>query len=151
MGKQVLQFALLAVGLFIAWRLAQFALRLWWPAKLSPELTFRHELSTTMKLREVAEALAKRFGAPAADNVVCLGPVRGNAARVLFHSGPDNPGTNVNIHRADYVLHVKRLSDSRVALELALNHPYSYVRLNLREVEPLLRALRETYGRLTEV
>jgi hypothetical protein len=119
--------------------------------QIPPELGFSHELATGLGLRAAAEALAARWPGRTPDNVVCLGPVRGNAGRVLFHSGPDNRGRNVNIHRPDYVLHVRKATSGRVFVTLETNRPYSYLRLRRRELAPLVRALRDAYGGLTDL
>jgi hypothetical protein len=138
------------VGLFVGWSVVSLVVRYRWPAQIPADLAFDHELTSSKKLREVAEDLASRFGAPAGDNVVCCGAVRGNAARVLFHSGPDNKG-NGEIHRFDYVLYLERRGGQRIGLVLKTNRPYSYLRLRRTEVEPLVAALRRTYGSLTTV
>ncbi len=142
---------LLAAGLFAAWHLGRWGVRALLPPSIPPDLGFRHELETDLRLREVAETLARRFAAPSSEGVVCLGPVRGNAARILFHSGPKNRGKNRNIHRADYILHVRRCSKRRVVLELGLHGSYSYLRAHRGELEPLVRALQAQYGHLTEL
>jgi hypothetical protein len=142
----VLLLGLLAIG--IGWGI-QFWIRLRWPAQLPTDLMFEHELTSDLKLRELAQELSRRF--TRTDDVVCLGIVRGVAARVLFHSGPLNRGRNVNIHRADYLLTLTRLGPRRVQLRLEINRMYSYVRAKRSEIEPLVRALRANYGTLDTV
>ena len=127
----------------------QFWVRLRFPPRIPPELGFEHDLTSARKLREVAEILAKKFPSPVND-VVCLGVVRGNAARILFHSGPKNRTKRGNIHRFDYLLEVVR-EGKKMRLRLTLNRPYSSLRLRRSEMEPLVRALRSAYGDITEV
>jgi hypothetical protein len=146
--KYVVEAILLGAVALVAWFGGSLFIRLRWPAKLPPDLRFEHELTTDKKLREVAEALAKTFKCPTRDNVVCCGPVRGSAARVLFHSGPDNKGRG-EIHRFDYLLQLERRAGNRVRLTLKTNRPYSYLRIRRSEVEPLVAALRKTYGGLS--
>ncbi|MEM9865831.1 MAG: hypothetical protein AAF938_29765, partial [Myxococcota bacterium] len=70
---------------FILYRLLHWQLRAHFPPPIPAELAFVHEFGSDLKAREAAEALARRFPSPVG-SVTCLGPVRGNAARVLFHS-----------------------------------------------------------------
>lgn len=124
------------------------ALRWWMPAQLPDDARFAHELRTTRPLREVAEELGRRFADRTPSDVVCLGPVRGTAARLLFHAGPRNAGQRAHLYRHDYVLHVRRVTKDRVRLELALAHPYSYLRPHRGELSLLLPALEDAYGGL---
>lgn len=142
---------LAATGGTIAWLVLSYQIRSRWPAKIPRDLQFEHELETTLKLRTLAERLPEYFKDFNSDDVVCLGPVRGNAARVLFHSGPKMTRPNHEIHRRDYILHVERLSKKRVRLRLDTNRPYSYFRIRRSEVEPLRSALEGAFGALEEV
>jgi hypothetical protein len=153
MMKSIVAAFLLAGIAIVAGLALHLLVRLRWPARIPPDLRFTHEVMSTKHLRVIAGSLAARFVGPTPDNVVCLGPVRGNAARVLFHSGANNTGKNRNIHRPDYILHIKRLSKERVALELDTNtnRPYSYLRIRRAEVEPLTRALLEQFGSVREI
>ena len=130
------------------------ALDMWirfrWPAKIPSGLAFEHELLCDLKLREIAEALVKSFRS-SADGVVCLGIVRGSAARVLFHSGPRNRGRNVNLHRHDYLIQVVRLDANRVKLRLELNVSYSHLRVRRSEAGPLVHALRAAFGSVERI
>src|SRR5690349_14969886 len=96
--KEVVLVFVVALGALGTWFVGSILVRLRWPAKIPRELTFEHELASGKRLREVAEMLAAKFQGPAPGNVICLGPVRGNAARLLFHSGPNNRGLERNIH-----------------------------------------------------
>lgn len=149
------KFIVAAIILFVVGGVGWFFLGMWikakWPAQIPEELQFATELTSDLKLREVAENLAERFNDFNSDEVVCLGPVRGTAARVLFHAGPKNAGRNKNIHRNDYVLYVERLGTDRVRLRLDTNKSYSYYRINRREVEALNKALSAAFGELTVV
>jgi len=78
--------------------------------------------------------------------VVCLGVVRGNAARALFHAGPKNRTKKGNIYRSDYLLCVRRMGKKKVKLVLDTNRPYRYLRLNLEQVRKLHRAIVTAYG-----
>lgn len=141
--------ALLGLGvLIVAGYGLHAALRWWMPARLPDDARFAHELHTSRSLREVAEELARRFADRTPSDVVCLGPVRGNAARILFHAGPRNVGQRVHLYRHDYLLHVRRVAKDRVRLELALAHPYSYLRPHRGELSLLLPALEEAFGDL---
>ncbi|MBW2736623.1 MAG: hypothetical protein JRH20_29900 [Deltaproteobacteria bacterium] len=121
------------------------AIRHQWPAQIPPDLRFERELSSALKLCRIAELLVERFSDFNNDDVVCLGLVRSNAARVLFHAGPKNTGHNRNLHRPDYVLHVERLSQGRVKLRLGTNKPYSYLRIRRAEVDALKRTLHDAF------
>ena len=143
----VLSLVVVAVG-SVAWVLLGMWVKTRWPARIPDDLRFERELASDLKLRAIAELLAERFKDYEGRDVVCLGPVRGKAARVLFHAGRKNPGRNRNIHRNDYVLHVERLGKARVKLRLDTNQPYSYFRIERREVEALKRALDGAYGNL---
>jgi hypothetical protein len=145
----VLGVAFAGVVGFAVWIALNAWIRKLWPARIPRELAFHHELRTTLPLREVAEQLAERFARNSYPEVVCLGPVRGNAARLLFHSGPKNRGKNVNIHRADYLLVVRRVDRKNVVLELDTCRPYGYLRLNTKEVRDLRSALADAFGGLT--
>jgi hypothetical protein len=147
--KVLVLIVLVGIGAIVTWSVASLLVRLRWPAKVPRQFRFEHELASDRKLREIAELLAARFQGPAPGNVVCLGPVRGTAARVLFHSGPEN--RRGNIHRPDYLLQLKRLSASRVSLVLETNIPYSYFRIRHSEVEPLVEALRQSLGGITSL
>jgi hypothetical protein len=149
--KLVVLVVVVGLGAVATWFVGSVLIRLRWPAEIPRDVTFRHELSSDRKLRDIAELLAAAFEGPAPGNVVCLGPVRGSAARVLFHSGPDNRGLKRNIHRADYVLHVRRLRKGHVSLALETNKPYSYVRIRHSEVGPLVEALRRAFGGMTNL
>lgn len=133
--------AIVVLGLLAALLLSvvHFLIRWKLPARIPPELGFEREIASDEKLREIAEKLAKKFPGPR-DGVVCLGVVRGTAARVLFHSGPENRGRNVNIYRPDYVLHVVR-QGKKVVLRLDTNRPYRYLRIRRSELDPLVRVL----------
>lgn len=150
MTKLVVEVILLGGLALLAWKVGSFVIRLKFPATIPPALGFEHELDSTLELRRISEILAGQFPGPTPENVVCLGVVRGTAARILFHSGPNYPGKNVNIHRIDYVLSLRRLSKTRVALTLGLNRPYSYLRLRRSELDPLVAALKSAYGPVTQ-
>jgi len=143
--------AVLLLGAISALVLAvlHLVIRLRFPARIPPDLGFEHEIESALKLREVAVLLAKRFPGPT-DSVVCLGVARGNAGRLLFHSGPQNRGRNVNIYRPDYVLELVRRG-KRIVLRLDTNRPYSYLRLRRSEVDPLVGVLRKVYGKVDRV
>jgi len=144
--------ALLLVAFLAAilWVALGFWIRTRWPARVPDELAFRHPLESTRPLREIAEALARMF--PQDDpEIVCLGPVRGSAARMLFHVGPKNRGKNANIHRPDYLLCVRRLAKTRVELVLETNLPYRYLRLRTNEVRRLHEAVTAAFGTLEEL
>jgi hypothetical protein len=147
--KSLVRVAFIAVGAAVTWSVGSFLVRLRWPAKIPHHFAFEHELTSERKLREIAELLAAEFHGPAPGNVICLGPVRGTAARVLFHSGPNN--RRGNIYRLDYVLELRRLGARRVSLVLRTNRPYSYLRIRRSEVEPLVEALRHSLGRITSI
>ena len=147
--KVLLRIVFLGLGAIVTWSVASLLVRLRWPAKIPHQLAFEHELASDKKLREIAELLAAEFQRPAPGNVVCLGPVRGTAARLLFHSGPNN--RRGNIYRPDYLLQVKRLGAKRVSLVLDTNRPYSYLRIRHSEVEPLVEALRQSLGGITSL
>jgi hypothetical protein len=147
--KVLVLIVLVGLGALLSSFVASLLIRLRWPAKIPRQLRFEHELASDKKLREIAELLAALFQEPAPGNVVCLGVVRGTAARVLFHSGPNN--RRGNIYRPDYLLKVKRLGAGRVSLVLETNIPYSYFRIRQREVEPLVEALRQSLGSITRL
>jgi hypothetical protein len=149
--REVVLVVVVGLGAIVAWFVGSILVRLRWPAKIPRQLGFEHELASDEKLRKIAERLAAEFQGPAPGNVVCLGAVRGSAARLLFHSGPKNPGRNRNIYRADYVLHVRRLGKGRVSLVLETNRPYSYLRIRNSELEPLVAALRRAFGGVTRL
>ncbi len=140
----------LAIG-GVAWFFLGMWIRAKWPAQIPLELRFESELASDLKLRAIAEKLAERFKEFNSERVVCLGPVRGKAARVLFHAGPKNVGRNRNIHRNDYVLHVERLSKSTDKLRLETNKPYSYYTIDRTEVEALNKALDAANGELNVI
>jgi hypothetical protein len=148
-ASTILGIGFLAFGALAVWFVGSLLIRLRWPAKIPSHLAFEHELSSDKKLREIAEILAKEFKGPAPGNVVCLGPARGSAARLLFHSGPQN--RRGNIYRNDYVVALSRRGGKRVAMVLQTNKPYSYLRIRRSEVEPLVEALRQSMGRITSV
>ncbi len=75
---------------------------------------------------------------------MCLGPVRGNAARLLFHAGPKNRGGG-NIYRWDYLLHLERVGKDRIALVLKLSSSYTYLRANRVELQQLNDALHAAF------
>ena len=129
----------------VAWFFIGMWIKEKWPARIPDELRFEHDISSDLKLRAIAERLAEQCKDFNSEEVVCLGAVRGTAARVLFHAGPKNRGRNKSIHRNDYILHVQRLSKTRVRLRLDINTPYSYFRINRNEVEALVRALEKRY------
>ena len=91
-----------AFGAIATWFMGTLLIRLRWLAKIPRCFAFEHQLASDKKLREIAELLAAEFKGPAPGNVVCLGLARGTAARLLFHSGPNN--RHGNIHRPDYHL-----------------------------------------------
>jgi hypothetical protein len=140
---------LIALGAIVTWSVGSLLIRLRWPAKIPRQFAFEHELASDKKLREIVEVLATHFQQPGPGNVVCLGPARGSAARLLFHSGPNN--RRGNIYRPDYMLALKRLGPRRVSLVLQTNRPYSYLRIRRSEVEPLVEALRRAIGPITTV
>jgi hypothetical protein len=137
-GVVVAGLAALAGRAWLRWRV---------PAEIPPERGFTHEIDSDRPLRELAEELARRF--PSGQGVWCLGPVRGNAGRVLFHSGPQN--RRGNLWRPDYVLHLRRVGKGRVALVLEVNRIYSHPWLRAAELDPLVAALRRAYGGLGRV
>lgn len=145
----IMGFAFAGVIAFALWMAFQVWVRKLWPARMPRELTFGHALQTTLPLRDVAEHLAKHFAQRSYPEVVCLGPVRGKAARLLFHSGPKNRGKNVNIHRADYLLVVRRVDQKNVVLELDVCQPYGYIRLNTKEARDLHSAVADAFGSIT--
>jgi hypothetical protein len=147
--KHVVAVVLLGAIAALVLAVLHLVVRLKLPARIPPELGFEREIESARKLREIAELLAKRFPGPT-DGVVCLGVSRGNAGRVLFHSGPQNRGRNVNIYRPDYILEVVRRG-KRIVLRLDTNRPYSYLRLRRSELDPLVRVLRKVYGELDRV
>jgi hypothetical protein len=149
--KLVILIVLLGLAAIATWFVASFLIRLRWPAKIPRQFAFEHELTTEKKLREVAELLVPVFQGPAPGNVVCLGPARGSAARLLFHAGPNNRGRNRSIYRPDYVLHVKRVRGKRVSLVLDTNRPYSYFRVRQSEIVPLVEALQRSFGGITSL
>lgn len=151
MTKQIVEVLILSGLALLAWKVGSFLVRLKFPLTIPASLGFEHELTSEHELRRTAEILAGRFPGPTPDGVVCLGVVRGTAARVLFHSGPVNPGKNVNLYRRDYVLSLRRLGKTRVALTLGLNRPYSYPRLRRSELDPLVAALRAVHGAIASV
>ncbi len=132
-----------------AWFALSFWIRLRRTPKIPPDLVFEHELRSREKLRAIAEALPSKFRAPKGHGVVCLGVVRGNAARVLFHAGPTEP--RGSLYRLDYVLFVERVSKQRVRLRLGTNAPYSYFKIRRSELAPLVGALRESFGDIVEM
>jgi len=139
-GRWVFLAGLVAAAGFVL----RMAIKSAFPARIPPDLRYEHELSSTKGLRDIAIELGVRFRPFNRDLVVCLGPVRGNAARLLFHAGPQNKG-NGNIHRRDYVLALKRLGKDRIGLEVTLNSSYSYMRANRRELSLLNEALHEAF------
>jgi hypothetical protein len=145
-GRWVFLAALVgAAGVVLKWILmARF------PARIPPDLRYEHELSSSKKLRDVAIELGQRFVPFNRELVVCMGPVRGNAARLLFHSGPKNKGRG-NIHRRDHVLSLKRLGPHRIGLELTLNSSYSYMRANRKELTLLSEALHEAFDGIATI
>lgn len=147
--KSAVSVIVVAATLVLAWFLAGAWIRRRWPATIPEELGFTKGIETALSLRDVAAQLADRFKAFNGNNVACLGPVRGNAGRVLFHAGPQNK--RGNIWRPDYLLQVVRDDTSHVRLRLALNHPYSYVRLNRAEVEALRERLVSAFGQLEQL
>lgn len=132
----------------LAWLLIGMWLKNKWPARIPVDLAFVHDFSSQLTLRAIAERLAEQFRELKHENVVCLGPVRGTAARLLFHAGPKNSGRNKNIHRDDYILHVERLGKSSVRLRLDTNKPYPNLIIKRKEVEVLSSALEKTFGEL---
>ncbi len=137
----------------LAWLLGAIVhllVRLRFPARIPSELGFEREVRSGLALREIAEKLAKMFPGPI-EGVVCLGVVRGNAARVLFHSGPTNRGKNRSLHRPDYILEAVRRGKSVVLMRLTTNRPYSYLRIRRSELDPLVSVLRKIYGEIVEV
>lgn len=153
--EHAVKFAVAALLLLLIGGGAWFFLGMWikgrWPAQIPRELQFERELASDLKLRAIAEELAERFRHFNRDEVVCLGPVRGAAARVLFHAGPKNVGRNKNIYRNDYLLLVERLSTRKVKLRLDTNKPYSYFRIRRSEVESLGEALDAAYGGVSAI
>jgi len=139
--KTLVQVVFAGLGAIVTWTVGSFLIRLRWPAKIPQQFVVEHELTSDKKLREIAEVLAAEFQGPAPGNVVCLGPARGTAARLLFHSGPNN--RRGNTCRPDYLLQVRRLGARRVLLVLETNRPYSYLRIRRSEIEPLVEALRQ--------
>lgn len=99
--KVVVGVGFLALGAFATWFVGSLLIRLRWPAKIPSRFAFERELTSDKKLSDIAELLAAEFKGPAPGNVVCLGPARGSAARLLFHSGPNN--RHGSIYRPDYV------------------------------------------------
>jgi hypothetical protein len=148
--KSALGFTVAAVfvGLTVAvgWLLLRMLIQRAWPVTVPESLGFTKEVATQLPMREVAEQLAERFKLFNGGEVVCLGPVRGNAARVLFHSGRKNK--RGNIHRPDYMVQVERKGDRAVRLRLVLNQPYSYLRINKAEVGVLRERLANAFGGL---
>ena len=130
-------FGLVVAREFLRWR---------WPAKLPERWAYKHSFSTSEKLRPAAEMLAIRFRPFNSDAVSCLGPVKGNAARLLFHAGPQNK--RGNIHRWDYLLCLKRVGKGRVEMRLELASRYSYLRPHERELKLLTAALHEAFDDL---
>ena len=147
--KVLVLIVLVGLGAIVTWFVASLLIRRRWPATIPRQFRFEHALASDRTLREIAELLAAQFQRPAPGNVVCLGPVRGTAARVLFHSGPNN--RRGNIHRPDYLLQLKRVGAGRVSLVLETNVPYSYFRVRHSEVEPLVEALRHSLGGITSL
>ena len=147
--KLAVGIALAAVFAWIAFRVLHFVVRLRFPPKIPPDSTYEHAIESALPTREIAEILAKKFPSPM-NGVVCLGVVRGTAARILFHSGPLEQKKNRNIHRHDYVLEVVRRNKTPL-LRLALNRPYSYLRIRRSELAPLVAALHEVYDDITNV
>ena len=147
--KALVSIVFLGVGAIATWSVGSLLIRLRWPSKIPHQFAFEHDLASDKKLREIAELLAAQFKGPAPGNVVCLGPVRGTAARLLFHSGPNR--RHGNIYRPDYLLQVKRIGAKRVALVLETNRPYSYLRIRRSEIKPLVEALRQSFGGITSL
>ena len=147
--KALVRIVFFGLGAIVAWSLGSLLIRLRWPAKIPHQFAFEHELASDKKLREIVELLAAKFQGPVPGNVFCLGPVRGTAARLLFHSGPKN--RRGNIYRLDYLLQVRRLAARRISLVLGTNRPYSYLRIRHSEVEPLVEALRQSFGGITSL
>src|SRR3954463_13550953 len=117
--KVLVSIVFVGLGAIITWSVGSLLIRLRWPAKIPSRFAFEHELASDKKQREIAELLAAKFQGPAPGNVVCLGPVRGTAARLLFHSGPNN--RRGNIYRPDYLIQLRRLGARRVSLVLETN------------------------------
>lgn len=136
---------LVALTLVVGQVLLRLLIRRTWPASVPESLGFTKEIATDLSAREVALALAERFKAFNGGEVVCLGPVRGTAARVLFHAGPQNK--RGNLHRPDYLIQVERKGRAAL-LRLVLNQPYSYLRLNKREVGAVRERLVQAFGGL---
>jgi hypothetical protein len=147
--KLLVRVVFVGLGAIATWTAGSFLIRLRWPAKIPQQFAFEHELTSDKKLREIAELLAAKFQGPAPRSVVCLGPARGTAARLLFHSGLNN--RRGNTYRPDYLLQVRRLGARRVSLVLETNRPYSYLRVRRSEIEPLVEALRQSLGGLTSI
>ncbi len=120
------------------------------PARIPPDLRYEHELSSDKGLRAVAIELGERFRPFNRELVVCMGPVRGNAARLLFYAGPKNRGDG-SIHRRDYVLVLKRHGKTRIGLELTLNSSYTYMRANRTELTLLTEALHQAFDAIDTI
>ena len=147
--KLIVRVVFVGLGAILTWRVGSFLIRLRWPAKIPQQFAFEHELSSDKKLREIAEVLDAEFQGASLGNVVCLGLARGTAARLLFHSGPNN--RRGSTYRPDYLLQVRRLGVRRVSLVLETNRPYSHIRIRRSEIEPLVEALRQSLGGRTSI
>jgi len=139
-------FLMLGLAGAIVWFVLGMWIRKRWPALIPDELSFDHTIRTNQSLRAVAEHLAQTFPHELDPLVVCLGPVRGNAGRVLFHVGPKNRGKNTNIHNADYLLCVRRVNKRAVVLQLDTNRPHRHLFLREGEVRRLLDVVTSAYG-----
>lgn len=126
------------------WLALRFLVGRYFPPQVPSDLAFSFEREHQGTLYQVAEALVEEFRPHNGDGVWCLGRVRGNAARVLFHAGPQN--RRGNLWRNDYLLVVSR-EGKRTRVTLALNSGYTYLWPRRREIEALRARLVEAYGR----
>ena len=140
--KPVVALLLTALALAAGWLALRLVVARFFPPRVPPDLAFSFTREDTGPLRAVAEGLVEEFRPYNGDGVWCLGPVRGNAARVLFHAGPQN--RSGNLWRNDYLLVLTR-EGKGVRATLAINPSYSYLRPNRAELEALRARLAAAY------
>jgi hypothetical protein len=146
--KIVISIVLVTVPGAIVWFFVGMWIRDKWPAEIPENLAFNHIVKSNNSLREIAEYLAKIFVENPYPEIVCLGAVRGNAARVLFHVGHKNSKKHKNIYRDDYLLCVVRVKKSVVKLVITTKKPYRYFRLKHDEAYKLNNAVISVLGQI---